>query len=90
MTLGQFFTIGGHVAYIADVGETINGQFGARLRVIYAMPPRMDLLCRSTQRALCEDEAGRWITESVERRLVEQQDRNKMMRKPKFCGIIRP
>ena len=66
ITKGQFFVLGGQIAYVANVGETSrapNGEFDARLRVIYANGTESDLLRRSLQRALYKDDAGRRITE---------------------------
>jgi hypothetical protein len=66
ITEGQFFILGGQIAYVADVGETFkapNGEFDARLRVIYSNGTESNLLRRSLQRALYKDEAGRRITE---------------------------
>lgn len=66
ITKGQFFILGGQIAYIADVGEMIkapNGETDARLRVIYSNGTESDLLRRSMQRALYKDDAGRRITE---------------------------
>ena len=63
---GQFFVLGGQVAYVADVGETFrapNGENDARLRVVYSNGTESNLLRRSLQRALYKDEAGRRITE---------------------------
>lgn len=63
---GQFFILGGQTAYVAEVGETFkapNGEFDARLRVIYSNGTQSNLLRRSLQRALYKDEAGRRITE---------------------------
>jgi hypothetical protein len=63
---GQFFILGGQIAYVADVGETFrapNGEFDARLRVIYSNGTESNILRRSLQRALYKDEAGRRITE---------------------------
>lgn len=63
---GQAFILGGQIAYVAEVGETIrapNGETDARLRVIYGNGTESNLLLRSLQRALYKDEAGRWITE---------------------------
>lgn len=63
---GQFFIIGGQIAYVADVGETFrapNSEFDARLRVIYSNGTESNILRRSLQRALYKDEAGRRITE---------------------------
>lgn len=63
---GQFFILGGQVAYVAEVGETFrapNGETDARLRVVYSNGTESNLLRRSLQRALYKDEAGRRITE---------------------------
>jgi len=63
---GEFFILGGQIAYVAAVGELIkapNGETDARLRVIYSNGTESDLLLRSLQRALYKDEAGRRITE---------------------------
>jgi len=68
ITQGQFFIVGGQVAYVAKVGEPIkapNGEIDARLRVIYSNGTESDLLLRSLQRALYKDDAGRRITEPV-------------------------
>ena len=68
ITAGQFFILGGQVVYVAEVGETFkapNGEFDARLRVIYSNGTQSNLLRRSLQRALYKDEAGRRITEPV-------------------------
>jgi hypothetical protein len=66
ITEGQFFILGGQMAYVADVGETFrapNGETDARLRVVYSNGTESNLLRRSLQRALYKDEAGRRITE---------------------------
>jgi hypothetical protein len=63
---GEFFILGGQIAYVADVGEPIrapNGDTDARLRVIYSNGTESDLLLRSLQRALYKDEGGRRISE---------------------------
>lgn len=63
---GEFFILGGQIAYVAEVGEEIkapNGATDARLRVIYDNGTESDLLMRSLQRALYKDEAGRRITD---------------------------
>ena len=63
---GEFFIVGGQLAYIADVGETFrapNGETDARLRVIYSNGTESDLLLRSLQRGLYKDEGGRRLTE---------------------------
>lgn len=63
---GQFFILGGQVAYVASVGESFkapNGETDARLRVIYSNGTESNLLLRSFQRALYKDDAGRRISE---------------------------
>ena len=65
---GQFFILGGQLAYVAEVGEPIkapNGEFDARLRVVYSNGTESNLLRRSLQRALYKDEAGRRVTEAA-------------------------
>ncbi len=74
---GQFFILGGQTAYVAEVGEPIkapNGEFDARLRVIYSNGTESDLLLRSLQRALYKDEAGRRITEPTAGPLFADQN----------------
>lgn len=63
---GNYFVVGGQLAYVADIGETIkapNGESDARLRVIYANGTESNLLRRSLQRALYKDETGRRLTD---------------------------
>mgnify|MGYP005750351541 CR=1 FL=1 len=63
---GNYFVVGGQLAYVAEVGETIrapNGESDARLRVIYANGTESNLLRRSLQRALYKDETGRRLTD---------------------------
>ncbi len=63
---GEFFILGGQVAYVAEVGEPFkapNGQSDARLRVIYSNGTESDLLLRSLQRALYKDEVSRRVSE---------------------------
>ncbi|MEH3047204.1 MAG: GIY-YIG nuclease family protein [Sphingomonas adhaesiva] len=63
---GEFFIVGGQIAYVASMGEPIeapNGDTDARLRVVYSNGTESDLLLRSLQRALYKDEGGRRITE---------------------------
>jgi len=65
---GNFFILGGQIAYVAEVGEALkapNGEVDARLRVIYSNGTESNLLLRSLQRALYKDEAGRRITDPV-------------------------
>ncbi|PLX45959.1 MAG: hypothetical protein C0605_00085 [Hyphomicrobiales bacterium] len=66
IVVGQFFILGGQIAYVAEVGEMTrapNGEFDARLRVIYSNGTESNLLRRSLQRALYKDESGRRITD---------------------------
>jgi T5orf172 domain len=66
ITKGQFFILGGQIAYVADVGEEFRAPYGdvdARLRVIYSNATESNILRRSLQRALYKDEAGRRISE---------------------------
>ena len=74
---GQFFVLGGQTAYVAKVGEPIkapNGEFDARLRVIYSNGTESNLLRRSLQRALYKDDAGRRITDPVAGPLFADQN----------------
>jgi len=66
ITSGNYFIVGGQLAYVAEVGETIkapNGESDARLRVIYANGTESNLLRRSLQRALYKDDTGRRVTD---------------------------
>ena len=63
---GNFFILGGQIAYVAEVGDTIkapNGESDARLRVIYGNGTESNLLRRSLQRALYKDETGRRLSD---------------------------
>ncbi|ASP28935.1 hypothetical protein CHH26_00660 [Qipengyuania flava] len=63
---GEFFIVGGQLAYVAERGDPIkapNGETDARLRVVYSNGTESDLLLRSLQRALYKDEGGRRISE---------------------------
>jgi hypothetical protein len=63
---GEFFILRGQLAYVAEVGETIkapNGQYDARLRVIYSNATESNLLRWSLQRALYKDDGGRRVTD---------------------------
>ncbi|MDI1254132.1 GIY-YIG nuclease family protein [Thermomonas sp.] len=63
---GNFFILGGQMAYVAEVGETIrapNGEADARMRVVYSNGTESNLLQRSLQRALYKDVTGRRITD---------------------------
>jgi hypothetical protein len=63
---GEFFIVGGQIAYVAEVGEDFVTQYDrrdSRLRVIYDNETESNVLLRSLQRALHRDEAGRRITD---------------------------
>lgn len=63
---GEFFILGGQIAYVADMDDEFVTEYGRpdrRLRVIYDNGTESDLLLRSLQRALYKDEAGRRITD---------------------------
>jgi hypothetical protein len=62
---GEYFTVEGQLAYVADVGEAFTTKYerkDSRLRVIYDNGTESDVLQRSLQRALHRDEAARLIT----------------------------
>jgi hypothetical protein len=64
---GNYFIVGGQLAYVAKTGKTIkapNGESDARLRVIYANGTESNLLRRSLQRALYKDETGRRLSDT--------------------------
>lgn len=66
ITAGNYFILGGLLAYVADIGETFkapNGESDARLRVVYANGTESNLLRRSLQRALYKDDTGRRLTD---------------------------
>lgn len=63
---GRFFIVGGQKAFVAEKGEvftTAQGRTDARLRVVFDNGTESNMLMRSLQRALNEDDAGRRITE---------------------------
>jgi len=65
---GEFFIVGGQIAYVAELGEEFMTEYerrDSRLRVIYDNGTESDVLLRSLQRALHRDEAGRRITDPV-------------------------
>lgn len=62
---GQFFVVGGQVAYIAAVGKEFTTEYDrkdSRLRVIYDNGTESDVLLRSFQRAFYRDDAARVIS----------------------------
>lgn len=63
---GQWFIVGGQVAYVAEVGDEFVTEYDrrdCRLRVIYDNGTESDVLLRSLQRALHRNNAGRRITD---------------------------
>ncbi len=63
---GQWFVIGGQIAYIADASESFETEYDrrdSRLRVVYDNATESNVLARSLQRALHRDPASRVITE---------------------------
>ena len=65
---GNWFIVSGQKAYVAEVGEIFTnaqGRTDARLRVVFDNGTESNMLMRSLQRALNEDEAGRRITDPV-------------------------
>jgi hypothetical protein len=61
----QWFIVGGQIAYVAEVGEEFQTEYGrrdSRLRVIYDNGTESDVLLRSLQRAMHRDGAGRAIS----------------------------
>jgi len=63
---GEFFVLGGQLAYVASVPEeytTDHGHAQGRLRVIFDNGVESDPLLRSFQRALYKDEASRRVTD---------------------------
>lgn len=71
---GRFFIVGGQKAYVAEKAEEFTnaqGRRDARLRVIFDNGTESNMLMRSLQRALNEDDAGRRITESTAGPLFE-------------------
>lgn len=64
---GQFFIVGGQIAYVAEIGEDFKTEYDrrdSRLRVIYDNGTESNPLARSFQRSLYPDKenAGRIIT----------------------------
>jgi hypothetical protein len=62
---GQWFIVGGQVAFVESVGDEFQTEYGrrdSRLRVIYDNGTESDVLLRSLQRAMHRDGAGRAIS----------------------------
>ena len=63
---GEYFIVGGQIAYIAEVGELAQDAYSkwdARLRIIFDNGTESNILLRSLQKALYKDESGRRITD---------------------------
>lgn len=63
--LGEFFIVGGQIAYVAELGDEFVTEYDRkdrRLRVIYDNETESNVLARSLQKALYRDGAGRRIT----------------------------
>ena len=63
---GEYFILGGQIAYISEVGELSQDAFSkwdARLRIIFDNGTESNILLRSLQKALYKDESGRRITD---------------------------
>lgn len=76
---GEFFIIGGQIAYVAEVGEHFkapNGENDARLRVVYSNGTESNLLLRSLQRALYKDEASRRVSDPEAGPLFVREERS--------------
>jgi hypothetical protein len=64
---GDFFILGGLVAYVAQMDALIKDEFSkwdGRLRVVYSNGTESNILRRSLQKALYKDPAGRKISDS--------------------------
>jgi hypothetical protein len=62
---GEWFVVGGQMAYIANTGDEFVTEYDRkdrRLRVIYDNATESNVLARSFQKALYRDDAGRRIT----------------------------
>ena len=63
---GEYFIVGGQIAYIAEVGELTQDAYSKwdeRLRIIFDNGTESNILLRSLQKALYKDESGRRITD---------------------------
>ena len=63
---GEYFIVGGQIAYIAEVGELTQDAYSkwdARLRIIFDNGTESNILLRSLQKSLYKDESGRRITD---------------------------
>lgn len=63
---GEYFILGGQIAYISEVGELTQDAYSkwdARLRIIFDNGTESNILLRSLQKALYKDESGRRITD---------------------------
>jgi len=66
---GQFFIVGGLIAYVSEVGEKYEhrkGHHNARMRVIFSNGTESDLLLRSFGASLYKDKTARTISGGTE------------------------
>lgn len=66
INIGEYFILGGQIAYIAGKGDLTQDAFSkwdARLRIIFDNGTESNKLLRSLQKALYKDESGRRITD---------------------------
>ena len=72
---GEFYILGGQTAYIAEMGEWFQTEYGnndTRLRVIFDNGTESNLLYRSFQKSLSGDDMGRRISDSNAGPLFEE------------------
>lgn len=82
---GEFFILGGQIAYVAEVGEPFkapNGENDARLRVIYSNGTESNLLLRSLQRALYKDDTSRRVSDPQAGPLFVREERSPFVGQP--------
>lgn len=66
ITQGKYFIVGGQIAFVAERHKDFvndQGMVDSRLRVIFSNGTESNLLMRSLQRSLSQDQSGRRITE---------------------------
>lgn len=76
---GDFFIVDGQTLLIAEIGDPIkapNGEYDARLRVIYSNGTESNILLRSLQRAIYKDTSSRKISDPSAGPLFSNQQEN--------------
>lgn len=84
---GRFYILGGQKAYVATMEQPATNEHGnidARLRVIFDNGTESNLLMRSLQKALQQDDAGRRIIEPSAGPLFTDQNEEG----DEACGIV--